>query len=63
VGDILAKIRDMACPVIFPVALLAVAFHVALMRPVRECDAVFELEYRRAIICKSCRRHEEYYRD
>jgi len=62
-GDVLAKIRDMPRTDLFPVTLLAIAFHVALMRPVRECDAIFELEYRRAIICKSCRRHEEYYRD
>jgi hypothetical protein len=63
VGDVLAEIRDMACPVIFPVALFAIAFHVTLVRPVGEYDAVLELEYRRAIFSKSCCRHEKDYRD
>jgi len=47
---------------LFSVALLAIAFIVVLVRPVRKRDSVFELENIRAIICirgccyeKNCR--------
>jgi hypothetical protein len=52
-GDILAEIRDASCSDVFPVTVLAIAFQVFLVRPVREGDAVFELEYIRTIFCKS----------
>ena len=52
VGDILAEIGDVPRSDLFPVALFAIAFQIALVRPVRKGDAVFELEDCRAIICK-----------
>jgi len=52
VRNVLAEIRYMPCPVIFPVALFAFTLHVTLVRPVRECDTIFEVEDRRTIFCK-----------
>jgi hypothetical protein len=63
VGSILAETGDMACPDLFPVALLAVAFVVALVRPVGECDAVFQFENLRAVFSKSGHCHEKNYRN
>jgi hypothetical protein len=52
VCDILAKVGYMPRTELFSVTLLTIAFQVALMRPVWKCDAIFELEDRRAIFCK-----------
>jgi hypothetical protein len=52
VGDILAEVGYVPRSDLFPVTLPAVAFHVALVGSVWKGDSIFELEYRRAFICK-----------
>jgi hypothetical protein len=53
VGHILAKVGYMPRTDLFSVTLLALAFHITLVCPVWKRDAIFKLEDRRAIFCKS----------
>lgn len=52
VGSILAEAWNMTGSNLFPVTLLAIAFVVVLVCPVREGDAVFKLENVRTIFSK-----------
>jgi hypothetical protein len=60
VGSILAETRDMPSPDLFPVTLLAIAFIVALVCPMRKCDSVLQLENFRAILGESGCSQEKY---
>jgi hypothetical protein len=60
-GNVLAKLRNLSDG--FPVALLAVAFQIFLVRPVWKCDAVFEIENFGSIVCKRGYCYEKNYRN
>jgi hypothetical protein len=54
VGAIFAETWDMPGSDLFPVALLAIAFVVVLVRPVRKGDTIFQLENVRTVFSSKC---------
>ena len=63
VGSIFAEAWNVACPDFLPVTLLAIAFIVLLVCPMRKGDSVFEFENFRAIVCKRGYCYEKNCRD